>query len=256
MEPRNSTSRCLSLTSLFCFSLLILISTSPANAAGDLKFNADIIQDNYENAIRDLGVGFSYTAIETPEPKGITGFQAGVAVTGFELDDNAQYLENSFSDSDVPNYAVLPKIYLSKGLPMNVDVEGFIATRPGGNERLYGGAVKWSYWEGSTVAPSIGIRAHGTQLDGVDRLDLQTYGADVSISKGFAFITPYAGYSVFEIDGEAKGTTYTNLTDTKYSTTENKAFGGFRFTVGFLNAVAQVDLGEVDSYSLRANVGF
>lgn len=233
-----------------------LLLGTVVHASGDLKFNNSIGQDEFENAVRDLGVGFSYTPTETPEPKGITGFQAGVAVKGFKLDDNAQYLKNSFSDSDAPSYAVLPKLYLSKGLPFNVDVEGFVAGRPGGNERLLGGAVKWSYWEGSTTAPSIGIRAHGTTLTGVDRLDLSTYGADLSISKGFAFVTPYVGYSLFEIDGEAKSSNYPNLTNRSHSTTENKIMVGSRVSMGFFNLVGEADLGEVNSYSLRANIGF
>jgi hypothetical protein len=228
----------------------------PAVASGDLKLNRSIGQDAFEDAVRDLGTGFSYIPIETPEPKGITGFQVGIAASAVQLDDGAQYMKNAFADSDAPSYAALPKVYLSKGLPLNFDVEGFVAGRPGGNERLFGGAVKWAYMEGSTLAPAIGIRAHGTRLAGVDRLDLSTYGADVSISKGFAMLTPYVGYSVFEIEGEATSANYPNLGSLTHTTTESKAFGGARFSVGFFNLVAQADLGEVNSYSLRANIGF
>jgi len=43
------------------------------------------------------------------------------------------------------------------------------------------------------VAPAIGVRGSLTKLSGVDQLSLDTRGLDLSISKGFALLTPYAG---------------------------------------------------------------
>ncbi len=44
------------------------------------------------------------------------------------------------------------------------------------------------------------------KLSGVDQLDLRTSSVDLSVSKGFAFLTPYAGIGRVDVRSSAPGT--------------------------------------------------
>ena len=55
------------------------------------------------------------------------------------------------------------------------------------------------------ATPALGVRATYSKLNGIDDFDLQTAGIDATISKGFLFLTPYAGAGMLWIDGKYNG---------------------------------------------------
>jgi hypothetical protein len=108
--------------------------------------------------------------------------------------------------------------------------------------------------KGGVALPAIAIRGAYTTLSGVDDLEISTTSADISISKGFAMFTPYAGYAMVWIDSKEKSTAVT-LQDE--SLTEPKVFVGCKLTFfPLLNLVVEADFAEVDSYSARLNLHF
>lgn len=242
------------------FSTFLLVSLivlgAPAQAEDiETDFSGLNAQENFNKAVRDLGVAFSYVPSEPAEAQGIIGFNVGMEVSVPELNDDNPYMDQTF-DGNSPSNLVLPKVHVSKGLPLGVDVSGFVSGDPNGNARLFGGAVKYSVLEGGLVSPAVAVRGHGTQLTGVDDLGLRTYGADLSISKGFDLplilgVTPYAGYSHMQINGENKSAALVSDHDTN----EGKVFAGTRISTGFFNLVLEADVGEVNVYSVRANIG-
>ncbi|MFB6356947.1 MAG: hypothetical protein ABEJ65_10590 [bacterium] len=237
--------------SLVCMVVLLLAGVSNLTFAGDDITLQNLAQDEFDKTVRDLGVAMSYVPTEPAEQLGITGVNVGAEVSVADLKSDNNYMDSAFGGNS-PGDLAMPKIRASKGLPMGVDVEGFISGHPSGNARLIGAAAKYSWMEGSAAMPAIGVRGHATQLFNVDDLDLRTYGADVSISKGFTILTPYAGYSVFKI----KGSQSAGIPVNDHTTTENKFFGGARLSMGLINFVGEVDVGEVNVYSVRANIGF
>jgi hypothetical protein len=106
---------------------------------------------------------------------------------------------------------------------------------------------------GSVATPAIAIRGAYTKLTGVTDLDISTKSADLSISKGFAMFTPYAGYGMVWIDSKANPTL--NLQNVSLS--ESKWFVGCKLTFFyFINLVAEADFAKVNSYSARLNMHF
>ena len=86
---------------------------------------------------------------------------------------------------DISDIAV-PSLRFNLGLPFGVDVGAMAGAVPSTNVRLYGGELRWAFIKGSTTMPAIALRGSYTQLAGVDQLDFNTKGVDLSISKGFA----------------------------------------------------------------------
>jgi len=237
-----------------------LACTIPVHA-DDIELNESavaITQDQFNKTIRDLGVAMSYTPTEPAEAQGILGFNVGVELTVPEINDGTDYMKNTFENGDAPSTLFLPKVHVAKGLPFGLDASGFVSSQPSGNATLYGGALKYSLIEGGVLMPAVAVRGHATQLGGVDDLSLTTYGGDVSVSKGFDVplilgFTPYAGYSHFQIDGN-EDAGLSAISD--HDTNEGRIFVGSRLSLFFFNLVAEADFGEVNLYSIRANIGF
>jgi len=82
---------------------------------------------------------------------------------------------------------------------------------------------------------------------------MDTRGLDVSISKGFAFVTPYAGLGRVWVESDPHGTA--GLRAEKFSLT--KAFVGVGMNFALLNLNLEADkTGELTSYSLKLGLRF
>ena len=111
---------------------------------------------------------------------------------------------------------------------------------PGSNIKLVGGEVKYAFIEGGVALPAVAARLTMTKLSGVDQLDFKTKSIDVSISKGFLMLKPYAGIGRVWVDNTPLGSAATAGL-TKESLGLGKAFVGVN--VSF--AIAAIGL-EVD----------
>ena len=153
---------------------------------------------------------------------------------------------------NAPSFLFLPRIYAAKGLPYGVDLTASYSMVPGGNAKLLGGAVKYAVVQGGPVTPAVSLRLSGSRLTGVSELDMTSYGVDLSVSKGFVLLTPYAGVGLTRIEADPDMDTI-DLDD--YSSTESKFFLGTQFSMGLWGIVAEAEFSEVNRYNLRFNVG-
>jgi len=240
--------------------LLVFIMAVPALAKTDITLPASFTQDDFKNLSRDLGLAISYVPLATAEPLGgvLPHIDLGVEATSTSIDNNASYwtkISNVPGNSSIPSSLVMPKIHLQVGLPIiPIDLGIVYAEVPSTDIKYTGYEVKWSILQGSTVSPAIALRGAYTTLSGVTDLDISTKSADLSISKGFAMFTPYAGYGMVWIESKEKSSVVT-LTDE--SLTENKWFVGCKITFfPLMNMVAEADFAKVNSYSLRLNIHF
>ncbi len=202
----------------------------------------------------DLGAALSYRPQTPTEPLGITGFDIGIAVTAAKL-ENASVLQQVSSDT-VDATLPIPTLRVHKGLPFGIDVGLLYASIPGSNIKYTGGELRYAILKGGVATPALGIRGSLTKLSGVDQLALDTRGLDLSISKGFAFITPYAGIGRVWIDSDPQGTAAASGLQ-KESISLNKAFVGVGMKFLLVNFNLEADkTGDVTAYSLKLGVRF
>jgi hypothetical protein len=206
----------------------------------------NVVQGEFRLLSEDLGAALSYHAQTPAEPLGLTGFDIGLGVTATRI-ENTEILQRVTSDdSDTTLY--VPTIRLHKGLPLGIDVGLSYAAVPGSNIRYTGGELRYALLEGGVASPAIAVRGSITKLSGVDQLSLDTRGLDVSISKGFAVFTPYAGIGRVWVESDPRGTA--GLVTEKFSLT--KAFVGVGMNLAVLNVNLQADkTGDATSYSLK-----
>jgi hypothetical protein len=233
-------------------SLLMAFSSPVFAANNDIKLPSGFAQSEFDDLSRQVGLAISYTPLAPAAPLGLLGFDVGVEATVVHIDANKQFWTDAVGKTP-PSYLVFPKIHAQKGLPLGFDVGLTYAKAPGSNIGLVGGELKWAILKGTLVTPAVAIRGDYTKLVGVNDLDLNVYGADISISKGFAFITPYAGIGEVWISSQEKS----NLVNfKKASLNETKGFLGVKLSFFVISFVAEADFSKVPSYSGRLNLSF
>lgn len=213
--------------------------------AADINNLSALTQPAFKDFSDDLGAALSYKPITPTAPLGVTGFDIGVEATSTKI-RNLDLATNSSSTR-----LVVPKLHVYKGLPLGFDIGAFYSTVPTTNVKLYGGELRYAILEGGAAQPAVGIRGAMTKLTGVSQLDLNTKSLDLSISKGFAMFTPYAGLGTVWVDSTPNGVAGL----TSVSDRENKIFAGGNLNFGVANVALEYDkTGSASSYS--AKLGF
>jgi hypothetical protein len=229
----------------------VFLAASLPAAAKDLTIQG-LSQDDFHKISQDLGAALSYKPLAPAEPLGLFGFDLGIAGTDTKI-KNTQ----SFSNAGVGNISdiAVPSARFNLGLPFGLDVGLMAGAAPSTNVRLYGGEVKWAFIKGSTTMPAVALRGSYTKLAGVDELDFNTKGLDLSISKGFALFTPYAGIGKVWVTSTPKS--IPTATPSKESLSENKYFVGVNMNFVLVNIALEADkTGDDTSYGLKLGFRF
>ncbi len=240
--------------------LLLLGLATPALAKTDITLQ-NFTQDDFKALSRDLGLAISYVPLAPAEPLGdkLPGLDAGIEATSVSIDTSNTYvkkIEAVPGNGSVPSNLIIPKFHAQVGLPLiPIDIGFVYADVPDTNIKYMGGEIKYAILKGSAVSPALALRGAYTKLSGVSDLDISTQSLDLSISKGFAIFTPYAGYGMVWIDSKPTSPLNPGLTEEKLS--ESKGFVGCKITFfPLMNMVAEADFARVNSYSLRLNLHF
>lgn len=225
--------------------LLAFSACTYAAAEGDIDQLNLLSQSEFRLFSRDLGAALSYKAVTPAEPLGVTGFDFGLEIVNTRL-ENGDLFDRASSD-DVSDTIYIPRLHLHKGLPGGVDLGAFYSTVPGSNISFWGAEARYAFLQGSTLSPALSLRGTYSRLSGVDQLDVDTTGLELSVSKGFANVTPYAGLGKIWV----KSTPYVgSLVEEDFS--EEKYFLGVNLNFGIFNMDLEGDrTGDTTSYSLK-----
>lgn len=241
-----------------CMALLI-----PGQAlAAAIDFGASTLtQGEFASLSKEAGVALAFKNTAPPHPLGVTGFEAGIEVSAADINNESAYWKKAFNQ-DAPSYLVLPKLRVRKGLPFGIDVGAMYSNLSNTNIQLYGAEVSKAILEGGVAMPALGVRGTYTKLAGVNDLDLQTLGVDVSIGKGILFLTPYAGAGYLWIDSKASGNLQ-KIATAAGSPIKAEKISQARFFAGLeikplplMRIVGEFEYALRPIYSLKAAVGF
>lgn len=224
---------------------MLAATSAGVQAGGDIDTLGDLAQSEFRLLSEDLGAALSYKALAPAEPLGITGFDIGIEATATDMEHSALFDKASSGSG----FSTLPvaKLHLHKGLPFNFDVGTFLSTAPDSNIRLFGAELRYAFLEGGAAMPAVAVRGTYTRLSGVDQLDFDTRGVELTISKGFAMLTPYAGI------GRVWTTSAPDvalLAEEDFS--QDKYYVGANLNFGLMNLAVEGDkTGDAASYGLK-----
>lgn len=233
---------------IIAVSIILSVSGSLFAADADIKIPAGLGQSQFNDVTKELGLAIAYVPLAPAENLGIIGFDMGVELTAVDIDQDL--FKKTKVIADPPSLIPFPKLHLQKGLPFGIDIGAIYSKVPTSNISIAGGEIKYAILTGTAVTPALAIRGSYTRLLGVSDLDLETFGADLSISKGFLFLTPYAGIGQVWIKANS------DIVNLEQNTSKTRGFIGLKAAILPFSIVGEYDISEVPSYNLRLNISF
>lgn len=230
--------------------LVLALATSAATAK-DFDFGPGANQPDFKAISKDVIAVTSYKALGPSEAGGVTGFSVGGYGSYSAVNDKGAWQRMTGQKVDAIGMVGLSA---RKGLPFGIDLGAMYSQVPGTDAKLYGGELRWAVLPGGTATPAVALRGTYVKLTGEDDLKADAQTLDVSVSKGFLFVTPYAG------TGYVWGTVKPSNNFPALSKVDvNKArfFAGARVSLGFLEVTPEYEkLGDSDVFNLRLSLGF
>ncbi len=223
-----------------------------AVSANDFSINpATANQADFSSVAKDIIAVTSYKALGPAEAGGLTGFSVG-AYGSYSATQNQAAWQRLVGESVDSLGSV--GISARKSLPFGIDLGASYSQLPSTKAKLYGGEVAWAVLPGGVAQPAFAIRGTYVKLTGERDLKADAGTVDASVSKGFLFVTPYAGA------GYVWGTVTPSsrlITLSKAEVNKARFFAGARVSLGFFEITPEYEkLGNNDVYNLRLALGF
>ncbi len=240
-----------------CVATLALMSASIAHAADNNIDLSGVIgaqaQQTFKLFSEDMSSALSYKAVAPAEPLGITGFDIGVELSATKM-SNAKDWQSAVSGNDSIDTLYVPKLHAHKGLPFDIDVGLVYTSIPTTNIKIVGGELRYAFISGNVAIPALAVRGTFTKLSGVDDLSFSTKGLEVSVSKGFAMLTPYAGIGRVWTTSDPSA----NLALlSKVEIEQSKYYVGANLNFGLMNLAFEGDkTGDASTYSAKFGFRF
>lgn len=221
--------------------------------AADFDYIDALGQNTFKQLSEDVGSAIAYRAIAPGEPLGTTGFDLGIEVVATNMqfaDDWVAAVSATADPDDAIDVLVMPRIHVHKGLPFGIDIGAFYVGSSNSNIDVTGAELRYAILEGSVATPAIGIRGTYSKLSGVDQLDMDTKGLELTISKGFTIFTPYASAGKVWVTSTPQDNAALVLDEEEIGMT--RVAVGVNMNFGLVNFVIDADkTGETTSYALK-----
>ena len=231
--------------------IAVLLLCLPLSAVAGKDF--EVIggnQNDFREISEDIIATIEYKAQGPSEASGLTGFSAGVFATYVPVDNKASW--KTATGEDV-NEIGLVGVHATKGLPLGIDVGAYVSTVPTADITAYGAELRLAILEGGVASPGLALRGSYSKLSGIDNFDVDSKSVDLSVSKGFAFLTPYAGAGYVRGESDPDDSVPT-LSKVKYS--GKKLFAGVRLGLGLLEITPEYSrIVDNNVYSLKFGLG-
>lgn len=239
---------------------LTLLVAAPFAHAGDADFDIncggtpDTCRAAFAEVTKDITAALHYKQLAPLEATGITGVGVGAIGSYIPVDKKSAWNELTGTKVDAIG---MVGVVANKGLPLGIDVAAFYTAIPGTGASAYGAQVRYALLEGGVATPGIAVSANYTTTSGIDDFDYDAYGIDAGISKGFAFLTPYAGvgYVWAKATPGSSVKAATGVENEKVD--EARFFVGLRMSLAFFEVTPEYErFGDRNVYNLRLGFSF
>jgi len=237
------------LAALFGFAIGLNLQAMAVRA--DVLNSVELLnQSQFNELAESLGAATHYKSIAPPETLGIIGFDIGVEVSSTDISGDLFDLasDGSFAGSEL----VIPRLHVHKGLPFGIDLGASMGAVQDSDGRVFGAEVRFAIVEGGAVTPALGLRVSHSQMHGLDDLDFNSTGIELAVSKGFLFVTPYAGVGFLR--SSAQPNDIASLASK--SVDQQKLVVGVTINFGFALTLEVDRTDDYRTYSAKAGIRF
>ncbi len=218
-------------------------------AAGDFPSLGALGQEEFRRLSEDLGAALSYKGVTPATPLGAAGFDIGLEVSATDVRNSSLF---RLAGNDAPDYLVVPKVHLYKGLPFGIDLGGFVGGASEVGATVFGLDARYALLSDGIATPAVALRLSGTRTSDLGGLKVSTMAADVMVSKKLTVATPYAGAGVVRTISKVGGL---GLAEEDFR--KSRVFFGANLNLAFVNLAVEAEkLGNNTTLSAKAGWRF
>ncbi|MFK7854363.1 MAG: hypothetical protein AB8B79_09635 [Granulosicoccus sp.] len=235
----------------FLSRLILLGMGLPALASAEsLGSIGALSQQQFIGFAENLSAATAYKSIAPAEALGSLGLDIGVELSSTEIDSTVfdQASDGSFGSSEL----LVPRLHAHKGLPFGLDIGASLSAVPDTDISIIGGELRYALIDGGVVTPALAVRASYSQLQGITDFDLNNSALELTVSKGFLVLTPYAGAGL--VRSVADPHAIANLNKETFE--QKKFYVGLAVSLGFALTLEIDRTGDYRTYSAKAGIRF
>jgi hypothetical protein len=217
---------------------------------------ADVRPDATEADFREFNRRFSMASYYYPRhgasPLGLIGFDvyADAAVDSGFGDEDA--VARTLDDDLTGDMLAVVRVGARKGLPAGINIGVAYGRALETDVDLLSADLQWAIIEGGVLAPALSLRLTGTRAMGSDVYDLDQYGAELLLSKGFTVLTPYVGAGIVRSEGSLESSLGRTFED---SQTRGIVYGGVTLNLLLPKITVEVEKADVVQGAVRVAIG-
>jgi hypothetical protein len=235
-----------------------VLATVPASAQEDIDFDPAITQEDFRKFSLIVAQGIYASPVQPAGASGLLRFDIGIAATGVQIDPDAEYWQRAVGDdfSIGGDYVGVPRLVVSKGFGA-MTLAGSYAKLPDTDIEVWGGSIDIPIVNGGLVSPTLALRGSYSTLQGLDVYELNTYGLELFLGKGFGPLTPYGGVGRMRSDarGTIPATSQTAEIVLEDQSDLTRYTLGVRISLGIPKLVVEATQAEERSYSAKVSLG-
>ncbi|HSS50236.1 MAG TPA: hypothetical protein VLX28_14960 [Thermoanaerobaculia bacterium] len=186
-------------------------------------------------------------------PLGLIGFEVYADATYDDEFDDQSFNQTAVDGSYTGGFLSVARVGARKGLPGGVDVGLAYGKTLNGDVKLISAELQYAILHGGLLEPALSVRVTGTRTVDATAYELNQYGADVLLSKGFTVLTPYIGAGLIRSRGRLDRGLLGTFEDTE---THGVAFAGVTLNLLLPKINFEVEKGEALQGAVRVGFGF
>lgn len=233
--------------------LLLLSFLAALPAAASWEVNGNAAPEDFRAFHRRFSSDAYFYPRHGAAPLGLTGFEAYADATYDKDFDGESFNTTAVKGDYTGGFLSIARVGVRKGLPGGIDLGVSYGKALGGDVKLISAEIQYAIAKGGLVSPALSIRVTGTRTLDAKAYDLDQYGAEVLLSKGFPVVTPYIGAGVVYSRGKLDSPLGFSLEE---SNTRPVVFAGVTLSLLVPKIHIEVEKGETLQAAVRVGIGF
>jgi len=233
------------------FSVLGVLATAPARASFSVSPHAT--RGDFEAFHRRFSSDAYFYPRHSAAPLGLIGFEVYADATYEDKFDDQSFNQTAVDGDYTGGFLSIARVGARKGLPGGVDLGLSYGKTLNGDVKLISAELQYAILHGGLLEPALSVRVTGTRTVDVTAYELNQYGADVLLSKGFTVLTPYIGAGFIRSKGKLSRGLLPSFEDTE---THGVAFAGVTLNLLLPKINFEVEKGEALQGAVRIGFGF
>jgi len=233
------------------FSVLGVLATAPARASFSVSPHAT--RGDFEAFHRRFSSDAYFYPRHSAAPLGLIGFEVYADATYEDKFDDQSFNQTAVDGDYTGGFLSIARVGARKGLPGGVDLGLAYGKTLNGDVKLISAELQYAILHGGLLEPALSVRVTGTRTVDVTAYELNQYGADVLLSKGFTVLTPYIGAGFIRSKGRLSRGPLPSFEDTE---THGVAFAGVTLNLLLPKINFEVEKGEALQGAVRIGFGF